>query len=84
MDEDDVIIVMSDHGIRTPFQHDPRAVFLMVGPGVRPGALHDPIQIETVPSLLAHLFGVKMAWPKGPLNNHVTPQTSWLSAKPIH
>jgi len=37
MDADDVLLVMSDHGIRNAMEHAEDAIFIAVGGGVTPG-----------------------------------------------
>lgn len=63
LDQDDVLVVMSDHGIRTGMEHDPRSVFVAVGPGIPPGRAPGMPPLRGVPRLLAHLAGVETDWP---------------------
>ena len=62
-DEDDVLIVMSDHGIQTSMLHDPHAVFVMIG-GQR-GRLTGAPELAGLPRLMVDLLGVPpvAGWP---------------------
>jgi hypothetical protein len=63
LDADDVLVVMSDHGIRTSLQHDPRAIFIAVGGGVAPGRLAGQPELRGIPRMIADFFGVATDWP---------------------
>jgi hypothetical protein len=63
MDEDDLLIVMSDHGIRTALEHDRSSLFLAVGAGLPPGRLEGMPELRGLGRLLADLFGVDNDWP---------------------
>jgi hypothetical protein len=63
LDGDDVLIVMSDHGIRTPMEHDRRAMFLALGAGVEPGRLEGQPPLQHVSGWVADLLGVEVDWP---------------------
>lgn len=58
VDQDDVLIVMSDHGIQASMVHDPEAFFVAVGPGIPVGRLQGQPEIAGVPRLLLDLLGV--------------------------
>lgn len=63
LDRDDVLLVMSDHGIRTPMEHDRRALFLAAGGGVAPGRIPGSPPIRTVSGWVADMLGVDTDWP---------------------
>lgn len=63
LDGDDVLIVMSDHGIRTPLEHDHRALFLALGAGIEPGRSPGSPPIQEVSGWIADLLGMKVDWP---------------------
>lgn len=63
LDEDDVMIVMSDHGIRTAMEHSREALFVMLGPGIPAGRSHGTPALRGVPRVLADLLGVAVDWP---------------------
>jgi hypothetical protein len=63
LDEDDVLIVMSDHGIKTAMEHSPDAFFVAVGGGVPVGRVPGQPDLRGVPRALAELLGVATDWP---------------------
>jgi len=63
LDEDDVLIVMSDHGIRTAMEHSPHGMFVAVGPGVPVGRAHGRPALRGVAAVLSDLFDVQTDWP---------------------
>ena len=63
LDADDVLIVMSDHGIRTAMQHSPDAMFVAAGAGVPVGRATGSPALRGVPRVLADLLGVPCDWP---------------------
>ncbi len=63
LDGDDLLIVMSDHGIRTAMEHDPRAMFLALGAGVPHGRTEGMPKIRGVSRLVADYLGVRTDWP---------------------
>jgi hypothetical protein len=63
MDGDDLMVVMSDHGIRTPMEHETDAVFVLSGDGVPHGRATGMPHLRGVPRVLASLVGVETAWP---------------------
>jgi hypothetical protein len=75
LDEDDVLIVMSDHGIRTAMEHSSHAIFVAVGAGVPTGRASGNPALRGVAAVLGDLFGVATPWP----DTGVAP---WASALP--
>jgi hypothetical protein len=63
LDEDDIFIVMSDHGIRTAMEHAREALFVMAGSGVPVGRAEGNPALGGVPRVLADLLGVAVDWP---------------------
>jgi hypothetical protein len=63
LDEDDIYIVMSDHGIRTAMEHSRFAFFVVTGPGVPNGRADGEPNLRGVSRILADLFGVATDWP---------------------
>jgi hypothetical protein len=64
LDEDDIFIVMSDHGIRTAMEHSRFAFFVVTGPGVPSGRAAGEPALRGVSRVLADLFGVATDWPE--------------------
>ncbi len=64
LDADDVLIVMSDHGIRTAMEHSLDALFVAVGEGVPRGRAEGMPELRGVPAVLADLLGVSHDWPR--------------------
>jgi len=64
LDEDDIFIVMSDHGIRTAMEHSRFAFFVVTGPGVPRGRATGEPDLRGVSRVLADLFGVATDWPE--------------------
>ena len=62
LDTDDVLIVMSDHGIRNAMEHDRHAIFAAAGGGVPVGRSEGTPALRGVPQVLARLLGVEMQW----------------------
>ena len=73
LDADDVLIVMSDHGIRTAMEHDRPALFVATGAGVPIGRAPGNPSLRGVSRVLADLLGVATTWPD-------TGVASWASA----
>jgi len=72
MDEDDTLIVMSDHGIHTFMKHDPRALFIMTTPGLLSlKHVEGTPLLDGVPRLLARLFNVEQDWPSSNLEDYL-------------
>jgi len=63
MDADDVLLVMSDHGIRTPMEHEEDALFVLAGAGIPRGRAPGQPHLRGVPRILAGLLGVETPWP---------------------
>jgi len=63
LDADDVLIVMSDHGIRTAMEHDRPALFVATGGGVPSGRATGHPALRGVSRVLADLLGVSTKWP---------------------
>jgi hypothetical protein len=63
LDADDVLVVMSDHGIRTAMEHSPQALFVAVGAGIPHGRAPGEPDLRGVPRVLAELLGVATEWP---------------------
>ena len=78
----DVLIVMSDHGIRTPLEHDERALFLALGPGVEPGRNSGTPPIQEVSGWIAELLGVAVEWPGTGPKDWIRPPASEPGAGP--
>jgi hypothetical protein len=64
LDADDLLVVMSDHGILTGMEHDPRCLFVAVGEGVPVGRAPGMPPLRGIPRLLAELLGVGTSWPE--------------------
>ena len=76
LDADDVFVVMSDHGIRSPMEHSRDAIFVLSGAGVPSGRAAGQPALAGVPRILAGLLGVSTPWP----DSGVAP---WVSAERI-
>ncbi len=63
LDEDDVLVVMSDHGIRTSMEHSPYALFIASGGSIAAGHSDGTPDLRGVPRALADLFGIETVWP---------------------
>ncbi|NQZ95027.1 MAG: alkaline phosphatase family protein [Myxococcales bacterium] len=63
LDDDDVLIVMSDHGIRTAMEHDRPALFVASGARIPSGRAAGTPRLRGVPRVLADLLGVATEWP---------------------
>ncbi|UCE86441.1 MAG: alkaline phosphatase family protein [Deltaproteobacteria bacterium] len=63
LDGDDVLIVMSDHGIRSAMEHERDAIFVAVGEGVPQGRAPGTPSLRGVPRALAALFDIRTPWP---------------------
>jgi hypothetical protein len=75
LDEDDVLVVMSDHGIRTAMEHSRDAVFVAAGGGVAAGRAPGRPHLRGVARALAGILDVAVPdWPDSgiaPLAHHV-------------
>jgi hypothetical protein len=63
LDADDVLIVMSDHGIRTAMEHSRDAIFVAAGGGVPAGRAPGRPALRGVARAAADLLGVATGWP---------------------
>jgi hypothetical protein len=63
LDADDVLIVMSDHGIRTAMEHARDAIFVATGGGVPHGRAPGRPALRGVSRAAADLLGVATRWP---------------------
>ena len=63
LDDDDILIVMSDHGIRTALEHDKHCFFIAAGGGVPSGRIPESPDLRGTGRMLADLFGVETEWP---------------------
>lgn len=63
LDADDVLIVMSDHGIRTSMEHSRHAIFAAVGAGVPRGRAPGRPALRGVSRVVAELLDVATDWP---------------------
>jgi len=63
LDADDLLVVMSDHGIRTAMEHDEAALFIVTGPGIPVTRVTGAPSLRGVPRALAQLVGVETPWP---------------------
>jgi hypothetical protein len=64
LDADDVLIVMSDHGIRTSMEHSRHALFVATGAGVPIGRAPGNPALRGVSVVLADLMGIETDWPR--------------------
>jgi hypothetical protein len=75
LDADDVLLVLSDHGIRTAMQHDRHALFVAHGGGVPAGRAEGLPDLRGVSRVVADLLEVRTHWPE-------TGIARWLDARP--
>jgi len=78
LDADDLLVVMSDHGIRTAMEHDRPALFVVTGPGVPVARVPGTPSLRGVPRALAQLLGVETTWPDAGL----VPATAFAKVGP--
>jgi hypothetical protein len=71
LDADDVLIVMSDHGIRTAMEHERDAIFVAVGADLPALRVPGRPDLRGVPRALAALFAIETSWPEGELGRSV-------------
>jgi hypothetical protein len=64
LDEDDVFIVMSDHGIRTSMEHSRYAFFSATGRGVPSARAAGQPLLRGVSAAIADLMGLEVDWPR--------------------
>ncbi len=75
IDRDDVLLVMSDHGIRTAMEHETDALFVLAGEGIPTGRAPGKPHLRGVPRILAGLLGIETPWPDSGV-------ASWVEAPP--
>ena len=63
LDEDDWLVYMSDHGIRSAMQHEEDAVFAVLGEGVPPGRAPGTPALAGVSKAFARMLGIETSWP---------------------
>ena len=63
LDADDVLIVMSDHGIRTAMEHSRDAIFVAAGRDIAPGRAAGRPELRGVSRAVADLLAVPTDWP---------------------
>jgi hypothetical protein len=80
LDEDDVFIVMSDHGIRTAMEHSRHALFVATGQGVPVGRADGWPTLQGVSAVVADLMGLDEKWP----HTGVAPWAQKASASEEH
>ncbi len=71
MDQDDWLVFLSDHGIRSSMEHEEDALFVVLGDGVPFGRAPGRPALRGVPHSLAAMFQLETAWPE-------TGTTPWL------
>lgn len=74
LDEDDWLVFLSDHGIRSAMQHEEDAIFVVLGDGVPAGRAEGRPALRGVPKGLAAMLGVPTSWPD-------TGAIGWLDAE---
>lgn len=75
IDRDDVLLVMSDHGIRSPMEHETDALFVLAGAGIPSGRAPGQPHLRGVPRILAGLLGIDTPWPDSGI-------ASWIETPP--
>lgn len=73
LDEDDWLVFLSDHGIRSSMEHEEDALFVVIGDEVPHGRAPGLPPLRGVPRSLAAMFGVETDWPR-------TAMAPWLVA----
>lgn len=63
LDEDDWLVVLSDHGIRSSMEHEEDAIFAVLGAGVPAGRAPGRPALRGVPRAFAAMFDVETRWP---------------------
>ena len=64
LDEDDIFIVMSDHGVRTSMEHSSYALFIATGSGVPAGRAAGLPSLRGVSAAIADMMGLQVDWPR--------------------
>ncbi|REJ79847.1 MAG: hypothetical protein DWQ36_22485 [Acidobacteria bacterium] len=66
IDADDLLVVASDHGARTSFEHDEESLFVAVGPGLAGGGrVEEDLSIDGMGWWIARALGFERDWPRG-------------------
>jgi hypothetical protein len=76
LDEDDVFIVMSDHGIRTAMEHSRHAMFVATGRDVPTGRAIGRPELRGVSAAIADMMGLDTGWPR-------TGVAPWARSAPV-
>jgi hypothetical protein len=71
LDRDDVLVVLSDHGIRTAMEHERDAIFVAAGADLPALRVPGRPDLRGVPRALAALFAIETSWPEGELGRSV-------------
>jgi hypothetical protein len=64
LDEDDIFIVMSDHGIRTSMEHSRYAFFTATGRGIPAARAAGQPSLRGLPAAIADMMGLEVDWPQ--------------------
>lgn len=75
LDEDDWLVYLSDHGVRSSMQHEEDALFFVAGQGVPVGLASGQPALRGIPRTLALMLNIETTWPK-------TGTTPWLTVTP--
>ena len=71
LQEDDLLMVVSDHGIETATKHHPRAFFALYGGTVRHGQLEGEPEFHGLAHLMAKLMGKETSFPQNELTSQI-------------
>ena len=71
LQEDDLLMVVSDHGIETATKHHPRAFFALYGKTVQPGQIKGEPEFQGLAHLMATLMGKHTSFPENELTTQV-------------
>lgn len=71
LDQDDVLVVMSDHGLSSHMAHDRRSLFLVAGGDVPVGRSKVIVPLFGLPRMLADLLGVPTEWRRSGLEGWI-------------
>lgn len=82
LDADDVLVVMSDHGIRTAMEHSVDAMFVAVGGDVPQGRAEGRPAFRGVARALAGLLAVETGWPSTGVARFVEGEGASLARRP--
>ena len=64
LDQDDVLVVFSDHGAATALRHDSRAILIVSAPGLPSARFAGTPDLRGLPRLFADLLDVQTEWPE--------------------